>query len=154
MKQRFVVPAAFNLSDWRSFWRVFCFVIRKRDTAAPSLTEVKRENDGFWSSGFFGVFSPLCFVKSRNKAARRLNRNQTTRRLCLISSRPLPHRFLVRPRFSCSFFKTRMKTHQKTSVSRQACQKAYWRPNILTMCTHVRSSRQNEATCGDRTFSW
>ena len=113
MKQRFVAPAAFNLSDWRSFWRVFCFVIRKRDTAAPSLTEVKRENDGFWSSGFFGVFSPFCFVKSRNKAARRLNRNQTTRRLCLISSRPLPHRFLVRPRFSCSFFKTRMKTHQK-----------------------------------------
>ena len=47
MEQRFVVAAAFNLSDWHSFWRVFCFVIRKRDTAAPSLTEVKWENDGF-----------------------------------------------------------------------------------------------------------
>ena len=35
MEQRFVVAAAFNLS-WRSFWRIFCFVIRKRDTAAPS----------------------------------------------------------------------------------------------------------------------
>ena len=75
---------------------------------AVPVTGVKWENDGFWSSGFFRVFFSIVFRKVRDKVARagpKSNDKKWGRKLCLIFSRPLPHRFLVRPRFSCSFFK-------------------------------------------------
>ena len=76
--------------------------------SAVPVTGVKWENDGFWSSGFFRVFFSIVFRKVRDKVARaepKSNDKKWGRKLCLIFSRPLPHRFLVRPRFSCSFFK-------------------------------------------------
>ena len=122
---------------------------------AVPVTGVKWENDGFWSSGFFRVFFPLCFVKSGIKW-RELDRNQTIKNgggsCALFSLAPFPIVFSFGLGSAVLSSKTRLKTHQKTPVSK-ASQNAYWRPKILTICTHVRSSRQNEATCADRTFS-
>ena len=57
---------------------------------------------------FSCFFFSIVFRKVRDRVARaepKSNDKKWGRKLCLIFSRPLPHRFLVRPRFSCSFFK-------------------------------------------------
>ena len=62
MEQRFVVAAAFNLRDLRSFWRVFCFAICERDTAKLKRGQMRER--WFLIKRIFWCVFPSRFVKS------------------------------------------------------------------------------------------
>ena len=144
----------FRFSIWKKYFQL---------SALPHFTLLRGPcNRGQMRERWFLIkrifscfFFPLCFVKSGIKW-RELNRNQTIKNgggsCALFSLAPFPIVFSFGLGSAVLSSKTRLKTHQKTPVSK-ASQNAYWRPKILTICTHVRSSRQNEATCADRTFS-